>query len=200
MDTDDDRLDDEVMSFTARWLGLAIVIIFQLLFSQGDLVWHEWKPPLDHAADLKLESAWLASQQPSHRPVPPVADDVRISLSRTGCDGSCPAYVVSLYGDGRVEFNGIANVCESQPHPVAIGRAAVARIVRGLDAVGFDTMPSYTDSGPDHNRIASITLRRAGSVHIVEHSHGDLLAPRLLGWIEQRIDDVARTKQWTQGC
>jgi hypothetical protein len=200
MDGDNDLLEGKVMSFTARYLGLAIVVIYQLLSSQGDPVWREWKPPLDHAADLKLESAWLASQQPSHEPVAPLADDVRISLSRTGCDGSCPAYVVSLYGSGRVEFDGIANVCESHPRPVAIGRAAVARIVQGLDAVGFDAMPSYTDAGPDHNRIASITLRRGGAAHIVEHSHGDVLAPRLLGWIEQRIDDVSRTARWTEGC
>ena len=215
MDTDDDSLDDAGFddarpygirpygarpSLTARLLGLAVFIVYGYLQSQGGVVMPQWKPPVDHAADLKLESAWLASQQPSHEPVPPLADDVRISLTRTGCDGSCPSYEVLLYGSGRVQFVGIANVCESHPKPVMIGRADVARIVRGLDAVGFDAMPSYTDAGPDHDRIASVALRRSGEMHIVEHSHGDLLAPRLLGWIEQRIDDVARTKQWIQGC
>lgn len=29
-----------------------------------------------------------------------------IQLERTGCYGTCPAYSVTIHGDGRVEYNG----------------------------------------------------------------------------------------------
>jgi hypothetical protein len=37
---------------------------------------------------------------------------VTIQLERTGCYGTCPAYLVTIHGDGRVEYNGKSHVKE----------------------------------------------------------------------------------------
>ena len=55
-----------------------------------------------------------------HRPAPDLrslseADlkSLAIKLERTRCYGTCPAYVVTIHGDGRVEYDGKAHVKET---------------------------------------------------------------------------------------
>jgi hypothetical protein len=73
-----------------------------------------------------FRATWLCSlifiASASARPSDPSLDltslpdaDVKtltVQLERTGCYGNCPAYTVTINGDGRVEYNGKAHVKE----------------------------------------------------------------------------------------
>src|ERR1700680_1928962 len=43
-----------------------------------------------------------------------------IQLERTGCYGTCPAYSVTIHGDGKVEYNGKSHVKEMGTREVRI--------------------------------------------------------------------------------
>ena len=145
----------------------------------------------------RIELAWLASQQPLvSAGSQPLGDETVVTLTRTTCEGTCPAYKVTLYGSGRVEFRGDAYVCEKSPRATRVDPIAVKRLVDGLLALGFSTMPSYTDQGVTDNPTATISVKHGGTTHGVEHYRGDANAPRLLFLIEARIDEVAGTSAW----
>lgn len=58
--------------------------------------------------------------------------DLTISLKRTQCYGHCPAYTVTVHGDGRVEYDGEAYVASKGHHEHRIDRASIERILRAM--------------------------------------------------------------------
>jgi Domain of unknown function (DUF6438) len=113
------------------------------------------------------------------------------------CMGTCPAYQLSIFGSGRVEFNGEAFVCEKRPATAQIDPASIQTLLKGLDIVAFDRMPDYTREDATDAPTATVTLKRPTGLHVVRHYRGDNSAPRLLNWIEDRIDEVAGSAPWT---
>jgi Domain of unknown function (DUF6438) len=149
-------------------------------------------------APSRREAIWLDSQRNAPEAVgAPLEDDTVITLARTRCFGSCPAYNISIHGSGRVEFNGQAFVCEMAPAPVQIDRSSVRQLVNGLVAVDFDGIPSYIQEDATDGYTATVTLSRRNHVHAVRHYHGSASAPRLLSWIENRIDEISGSSAWT---
>ena len=167
------------------------LLLFSLLFA---VMWlYQYK-----LAPSAFENTWLASQRtPPQQGSAPLDDDTVIILQRTRCFGRCPAYQVSIFGSGRVEFNGEAFVCEKGPTTAQIDPATIQTLLKGLDIVGFDGMPNYTREDATDAPTAIVTLERPTGLHSVRHYSGDGSAPRLLNWIEDRIDEVAGSAPWT---
>jgi hypothetical protein len=70
------------------------LLVFSLLFAVIWLYQYKWAPS-------EFENIWLASQRQAPQPgLAPPNDDTVISLQRTQCFGSCPAYQVSISGSG----------------------------------------------------------------------------------------------------
>jgi hypothetical protein len=167
------------------------LLLFSLLFAVIWLYQYEWAPS-------EFENSWLATQHtPPQQGLPPLDDDTVIALHRMRCMGTCPAYQLSIFGSGRVEFNGEAFVCEKGPATAQIDPASIQTLLKGLATVGFDNMPNYTREDVTDAPTATVTLKRPTGLHIVHHYHGDDSAPRLLNWIEDRIDEVAGSAPWT---
>jgi hypothetical protein len=144
-----------------------------------------------------IENQWINSQKLNAASTSPMLDDSTIvSLERTQCFGECPAYKVSVYGSGRVEFRGEAFVCNTEPPPVKVDSELVKRLVAGLVSLNYFELPNYIAQNATDDFTAIVTLTYSGQSHVVEHYHGDYSAPRLLGWIEDRIDAVAGTAAW----
>lgn len=143
------------------------------------------------------ELAWVSSQL-SLVPVgtQPFGDETIVTLTRTACEGTCPSYEVKLYGSGRVEFRGVAFVCAKTPPATRVNPMEVKRLVDGLLARSFSTMPSYANHDMTDNPIAVVSLQYGGKRHQVEHVLGDVTAPRLLYLIEERVDEIAGTSAW----
>jgi hypothetical protein len=167
------------------------LLLFSLLFAVIWLYQYKWAPSA-------FENTWLASQRtPPQRGVAPLDDDTVITLQRTQCFGSCPAYQVSIFGSGRVEFSGEAFVCEKGSATAQIDPASIQTLLKGLDTVAFDRMPNYMHEDATDAPTATVTLKRLTGLHVVRHYRGDDSAPRLLNWIEDRIDEVAGSAPWT---
>jgi Domain of unknown function (DUF6438) len=148
-------------------------------------------------APSRLERVWLDSQ----RIMPATANDPLddrsvVTLVRTRCYGACPTYQVSVFGTGRVEFVGEAFVCEKHPAPVQIDAVALRQLIAGLDAIRFTEIPDYVRPDVTDNASATVVVKRPNAIHTVRHYHGDTSAPRLLTWIESRIDEIAGSAAW----
>jgi len=180
-------------------LGLNVtlaVVLVSLVIGFGVVgFWVMYNSKVVHASPA--ESAWIASQQPDSNAVIALWDDTTVvSLSRGRCFGWCPAYEVTVYGTGRVNFRGDAFVCEPSPPAVFVDPATVARLVEGLKVGGFEAMPDYLQEDATDAHTSRLTLIRGDAQHTVEHYHGDMAAPRLLEMMEDRVDEVAQTARW----
>src|SRR5205814_1639327 len=70
---------------------------------------------------------------------------VVIQFERTGCYGNCPAYILTIYGDGRAEYEGKNNVKQTGRKEDRIEAADVKRIVSEFDKAGFFAIDQFTE-------------------------------------------------------
>ena len=93
-------------------------------------------------AVLLTAACWTGSEPPPTAP-PVVARPpheplrLRVKLERTGCFGTCPAYVVVIHGDGRVDWTGHANVVAVGSRQGRVSRHELEELSRRLDQVQF---------------------------------------------------------------
>lgn len=127
----------------------------------------------------------------------PVLDDSTvITLERGPCFGRCPEYTVTMYGSGRVEFEGRRYVCAEGHHTAKASPDGVRRLVAQMLAAGYFDL-DWTE-GPLATNASTVrsSLRHSGQTRQIEHYLGDAGAPRLLATLEDRIDAVAGTWRW----
>jgi len=158
----------------------------------------------------------------SHRPAPQLQNQgsgeaqpsFEVTLTRTVCFGSCPAYTVTIHPDGTVDWRGTEYVAAVGVRHGRIADDAFARLARAIEKVRFfeldsdGRLPRPTECAHhgkstecDFPRIvicsdtpvATVTITRGGVAHTTSNSHCEQSPLDLL---EDEIDDVAHTKQW----
>ena len=128
---------------------------------------------------------------------------VTIQLERTGCYGTCPAYVVTIHGDGRIEYNGKSHVKElgAQEGRVELDKLrALASVFAKIKFWGLNEDYSAekckgrvcTDFA---TAITELSIR--GVTHRVKHYYGCGSAPKSLLDLESAIDKSANSERWT---
>jgi hypothetical protein len=132
-------------------------------------------------------------------------DDLKavvIRLERTRCLGTCPAYALTIHGDGRVEYVDKEKDGEKRPKKGTVDRSAVKALVSEFTRTKFLSLPDYllekctcrlcTDLP---SAITEIVVR--GETHRVRHDYGCGCAPKALFKLESAIDKAANVEQWT---
>jgi uncharacterized protein DUF6438/carboxypeptidase family protein len=115
---------------------------------------------------------------------------VIIRLRRTACYGTCPAYGISLYGDGRVEYEGIRYVSTVGIREYRVEASAVARIVKRFSDTGFfNYCGSYRVQVTD--QPSTITTFRMGNYSKSVSVYGDS-APEGLEELDAAIETGAK--------
>jgi hypothetical protein len=125
-----------------------------------------------------------------------------IQLERTACYGTCPAYSVTIHGDGRVEYNGKSRVKETGAREGQIKVDTVRELVSEFAKVkfwGFDEDYSGKKcKGECTDMPTAVTeLRIKGVTHRVKHYYGCGGVPKSLYTLESTIDKSANSEQWT---
>ena len=92
----------------------------------------------------------------------PVADTDSVQLTMSACEGSCPAYAVTIHGDGAVDYVGDRFVKDVGPRHATIPRAQAARIFELLDTLHADTM-GHMGSGIYDAPGAKVDITRGGA-------------------------------------
>lgn len=85
-------------------------------------------------------------------------NDVTITLERTVCFGTCPAYSVSVQGDGTVNYNGAKFVAVLGTKQKQISRDAVVALLHEFYTIDFFILRPEYQNKPD------ITVNADGTV------------------------------------
>lgn len=135
-----------------------------------------------------------------------------MTLERTPCFGSCPDYTVTVFGDGRVEYEGRSSVAVEGRQESQIDRETVERLLTGFyDAEFFDMKAEYIHprtvkiqvDGTVKEQSAfvtdlplyTVTLRIGDWEKSIVDYYG---APDALRELERMIDAFAGTAQWVE--
>jgi uncharacterized protein DUF6438 len=122
--------------------------------------------------------------------------DVVITMQRTPCFGTCPAYTVTITGDGRVDYEGKQFVHVTGKATATIPPAEVAALVDAFEKADyFNLKDRYTANITD--MPTTTTSIRIGDRFKQVIDYYD--APQVLKQLEREIDRVARTAQWVSG-
>jgi len=126
-----------------------------------------------------------------------------VSFERSVCYGTCPAYTVTIHGDGRVEYVGTKNVKESGTREGRVETAKIKILVSEFERAKFFSLSEDYSEGKCRCRVctdmatAVTELSVKGKTHRVEHYYGCTCAPKALFELEAAIDKSVDTEQWT---
>lgn len=134
-----------------------------------------------------------------HMPMPngPL-DTVHISLSRSGCFGTCPSYAVDIYGSGKAEYRGDGYVDVFGRHVYAVPPESVARLVDSLrNSDIWSLRPVYRAKITDSPTYV-LKIGIGGETHTLEDYVGEWAGMRAtVSDFEGEVDKVARSSMWT---
>jgi hypothetical protein len=125
-----------------------------------------------------------------------VADSDFIALERLPCHFGCPAYVVRVFGSGRIEFEGGRDTCTPHPAPSSIEPAKAKRLIGAIATSGFLSLPDpgrrYRLDLPD----AVVRLQSAAGARTLRLTDATGEAAPLPAAIGQAIDEAAGDARW----
>lgn len=122
------------------------------------------------------------------------AANAAITLERTGCRGTCPAYTVTILEDGTVIYNGERSVAVTGEQTIEIDPETVTAMVEAFANAGyFDWDEAYTEQTVSDLPSVITSVTRDGQTHRIERYMGDHSAPLALSFLEQWIDSMTNT-------
>lgn len=126
-----------------------------------------------------------------------------ITLERRPCYGTCPVYLVTVAGDGRVVFDGRQYVDSVGRYTSRMSARKVAALRRLFDEAAYFRMDGTYAPGQKHcsmyvsdaprviTSIATATRKAK-----VEHDRGCADAPKNLDSLERKLDEMIGTARW----
>ncbi|MEO8550608.1 MAG: DUF6438 domain-containing protein [Kofleriaceae bacterium] len=140
---------------------------------------------------------------PPAPPPPPVATHEHVllaSLERGMCYGTCPAYKLTVYRDGKVEYFGKDYVKRKGKADGTLTDAQLAALDKLFTDAKFTSeyKDAYTSYDVTDNPSANTSYLPAGATKAksVAHYYGDTHAPESLTEIESKFDDIVKIEHW----
>lgn len=121
---------------------------------------------------------------------------VVITLERTICFGTCPAYLLTIKGDGTVIFDGREYVKSKGQHVTTISHEQVKELVSEFERINYFSFSNFTDYDVTDMPSATTSITINGITKTVDHYYGDRDAPKELFELERKIDEIANSRQW----
>lgn len=150
------------------------------------------------AAFAALTLAACATAPAPAQPSPP-PQDLRITLTRDVCFGFCPAYTVTIAGDGEVAYEGRAFVAVTGRQQGEVSRDEVAALLARFDAIGFDSLRDEYRAEVTDLPTFTLTLERNGRRKTVLDYGGSMAGmPDAVRALQDEVDRVAGTARWVR--
>lgn len=131
---------------------------------------------------------------------------LKISLSRTGCFGTCPAYALTIDGAGNVVFMGAGDgpgaggVLLPGERRAKIDRKALDGLIQKFRAIHFFGLKPKYQAGVTDSVTTIIRFESAGKSWTVEDYVGERAGmPVAVTALEDAIDAAVGIKRWTTG-
>jgi len=128
-----------------------------------------------------------------------------ITLERTTCFGTCPAYKLTIFADGMVLFEGKEFVKHKGKAQGQITKAQLDQLMREFNRINYMKLDDEYggDRCPDRwtDYPSAITsINQNGQVKTVLHYQGcrGLTVLDQLTALENKIDEIVNTKRWIE--
>jgi uncharacterized protein DUF6438 len=128
-----------------------------------------------------------------------------ITLQRTACFGECPVYKISIYEDGRVEFEGKEFVKTVGKAEGTISKSALEDLIREFEKIDYFNLDENYGEGNKKcrelwtdNPTATTSLNWKDQKKTVHHYYGCRGSAILdqLTDLENKIDKTVHTERW----
>jgi len=130
---------------------------------------------------------------------PSIPPDFRVSMWRTECYGTCPAYSVKVDATGFVEYEGKSHVALSGCSGWSIPTSSVAKLLAKCDEVKFFDLRLHCDVLSYDTPGVAIEVTRNGSTKSLGHAwgspglHDDVDFHRALDSLANAVDELLET-------
>ena len=120
-----------------------------------------------------------------------------VEMGRSGCYGACPQYVVRIYRDGRIEWDGFGYVHSRGPRKRTVGPGDIEELFTLFETEEFWSLcADYSQSVTDSAAVG-LTVEIGGRTKSVSN-YADS-APPAFGELEWAVDEAADTHRWRHG-
>jgi hypothetical protein len=127
----------------------------------------------------------------------PNLNDAVITLERTLCYGSCPAYKLTVRGNGTVTWEGKKFVKTMGKVEGSISPEQFKQLVSEFDQAKYLLLnDGYTQISVTDAPYATTSITVDGKTKSVRHYLGDASAPQRLTSLESKIDEIVNSDQW----
>jgi hypothetical protein len=144
------------------------------------------------------------SPSPPHDRNASLPDFESVTMHRSRCFGTCPAYEVKVFADGRVIFTSDDRGDTSGEHQSTITPADLVFLSEAINRVGFATLRDQYKLAADgctsvatDNATVDITVTRSGATKHVSYYYGCTTPTGShIDWLAKTIDEVSGTAPW----
>lgn len=137
---------------------------------------------------------------PGSFPEPWDLKGVKIELTRTVCFGTCPAYSVTILGDGRVHFKGERFVQITGDHDEHIDPTGVKALVQKFEEAKFFAAGDKYVARVTDNPYYTLSVTVGGKTKTVTDYVGEQVGmPLVITDLENAVDEAAGTARWIKG-
>lgn len=120
-----------------------------------------------------------------------------ITLTRTVCFGFCPAYTVTMYSDGKVVWEGFANVETEGKDSVHLDPKVFAEVESAFHEAEFLAFEEdYRDMTMTDCPSAILEVRQHNMSKTVHRYTCDRNAPEVLQHLEKLVDSLSLATKW----
>ena len=122
-----------------------------------------------------------------------------VTLSRSGCLGTCPAYSVTVSTEGIV-FDGGFNATAAGKHTDRADPVAVRKLARQFIDSDFYSMDAQYVAGVTDCPTYVLSISIDGHRKEVMDYVGEWVGmPAVVSELEENVDEIARTERWIEG-
>lgn len=116
-----------------------------------------------------------------------------IYFARTQCFGSCPAYKLTMKGNGTASYEGLANVEKIGYYEATISKDDILELVKGFESIKFFELKDEYDGPVTDIPTRTVTYTLNGKTKSVMDR---FQTPQELRDLERRIDEIAEKLSW----
>jgi hypothetical protein len=124
-------------------------------------------------------------------------NSLRITLSRSGCYGGCPAYSIEIHGDGTVLYEGKAFVDTKGRRTAKLSHAKLVELVDVFrNADYFSLSDRYASAITDWPKFETSISFDGVSKSVLDYAGQQVGMPSTVSDVEAAIDRVSGASKW----
>lgn len=118
-----------------------------------------------------------------------------ITLERAGCD-RCPAYKLTISGNGKVLYKGDKYVRVIGQQADTIDKEQIEKLVTAFNSADYFNLKDTYEGSTTPGSVVTTSISIDGKKKVVKNYHTAPDSPRQLTELENTIDELANAGQW----